>query len=128
MPGTTAELCFSVVCLFVCFFPAIQQQTAQTNTTAMGVVAAGQHTLDNSLLNVPIGMSIGCGMAYRYLLTPSISMRICPSIPIAWTNRSREIGTIGYCSQDRCVNPSIDTYSFDQWVLINRHNRLLFSK
>ena len=26
------------------------------------------HTLDNSLLNVPIGLSIRCGVAYRYLL------------------------------------------------------------
>ena len=52
----------------------------------------------NSLLNMPIGMSIGWGIAYRYLLTPSIGMRICRSIPIAWSNRSRETGTIGCCS------------------------------
>ena len=61
------------------------------------------HTLDNSILNMPIGMSIGWGIAYRYLLTPSIGMPICRSIPIAWTNRSRENGTIGYCSINRHV-------------------------
>ena len=58
-----------------------------------------EHTLDNSLLNTAIGMSIGWGIAYRNLLTPSIGVRICRSIPIACINRSREIGTIGYCSK-----------------------------
>ena len=33
-----------------------------------------QHTLDNRLLNMPIGMSIGWDIARRYLLTPSIGM------------------------------------------------------
>ena len=32
---------------------------------------------------MPIGMSIGWDIAYRYLLTPLIGMRICRSIPIA---------------------------------------------
>ena len=66
-----------------------------------GSICPGMYTyitLDNSLLNMPIGMSIRWDIAYRYLLTRSIGMRICQSIPIAWTNRSREIGTIGYCS------------------------------
>ena len=35
------------------------------------------HTLDNGLLNMPIGMPIGWDIAYRYLWTPSIGMRIC---------------------------------------------------
>ena len=67
---------------------------------ASGTVFVHNHTLDNSLLNtgIPIGMSICRGIAYRYLLTPSIGMRICRSIPVAWTYRSRENGTIGYCS------------------------------
>ena len=38
--------------------------------------------MDNSLLNMPIGMSIGWDIAYRYLLTPSIGMRICRSIRV----------------------------------------------
>ena len=40
-----AELCFSVddfICLFICLFSAIQQQTPQANTTATGTVAAGK--------------------------------------------------------------------------------------
>ena len=55
-------------------------------------------TLHSSLVNMPIGMSIGWDNAYRYLLKPSIGMRIFRSIPIAWTNTPREIGAIGYCS------------------------------
>ena len=74
----------------------ISRQIAALKVTAR--VAFKYDTLDNTLLNMPIGMSIGWGIAYRYLLTPSIGMRIFRSIPIAWTNRSREIGTIRYCS------------------------------
>ena len=69
--------------------------TTPCNNTAARVYLY-QHTPDNRLLNMPIGMSIGRNIACRYLLTPSRGMRICRSIPIAWTNRSREIGTIQY--------------------------------
>ena len=57
-------------------------------------------TLDNSLLSMPIGMSRGWGIAYRYLLTPSRGTRICRSIPVG----------------------------LDQWVKRNWYNRLLFSR
>ena len=67
----------------------------------INAVQAYDHALHNSLLvvNMPIGMSIGWGIAHRYLLTPSIGMRICRSIR---------------------------TYCLDQQVQKNWHNRLLF--
>ena len=43
------------------------------------------HTLDNSLLNMPTGMPIGWDIAYRYLWTPSIGMRICYNRPLFLT-------------------------------------------
>ena len=41
------------------------------------------------------------------------------------TNRFRGICTIGYCSWDRYVKLSTDTYVSDQYVESNRYNRLL---
>ena len=58
------------------------------------------HTLDNSLLNVPIGLSIGWGM------------KNCKSIPIVTCNRR--------------VQMSIDTCFFNQEVQRNWYNRLMF--
>ena len=50
------------------------------------------NTLDNtSLLNMPIGLSIGWGSAYRYLLPATIGGWHYLSIPISLTNRSRDI-------------------------------------
>ena len=72
-----------------------------------------------------IGLSIGSGIAYRYLMHAAIGGWNCPLIRISLTNRFREICTVGYCSWDRYVNFSIDTCLFDQYVKRNRYNRLL---
>ena len=51
------------------------------------VVPGIYHTLDNSLLNMPISMPIGWDIAYRYPLTPSTGMQICRSVQRNWYNR-----------------------------------------
>ena len=55
------------------------------------------HTPNNSLLNMPVGLTFGWGIAYRYLLVPAIGGRNYLSIPIVVTNRFRLICAIGYC-------------------------------
>ena len=70
------------------------------------------HTPDNSLLSMPIGLTIGWGIAYRYLLLPAIGGREYLSIPIGSTNRFRLICAVDYCVWDRYLKSSIDTYLF----------------
>ena len=78
------------------------------------------HTLDDSLLNMPIGLSIGRGMAYRYVLPAAIGGWKCLSIPTSLTGRFWEICSKGYSSWDRHVKLSIDTYLFDQYLRDSR--------
>ena len=77
------------------------------------------HTPDNSLLNMPIGLTIGWGIAYRYPLLPAVGGRQCLPIPIASIasiNRFRLISAKGYCMWNRCVKLSLDTYLFVEYV------------
>ena len=52
------------------------------------------NTLDNSLLNMPICMWIGWGIACRYLLSRAIGWWNCRPVPNYVPNRSREFGMI----------------------------------
>ena len=53
------------------------------------------HTLGNSLLNMPVGRSMGWDIAYRYLLSPTIiGRRRFPSIAICLSNMFQAMYTI----------------------------------
>ena len=78
-----------------------------TRYHARNPVHPGQRPIDT-----PIGLSIGWGIAYRCIFPPTIGGRNSLSIPISFTIDS-EMSTIGYCSYDRYVKLSIDTYLFD---------------
>ena len=79
------------------------------------------HTPDNILFNMSIGLTIGWGIAYRYLLLPAIGGRNYPSTPIVSTNRFRLIFAFGFCVWGRYSKSSIDSessipiYSFNRF-------------
>ena len=71
-----------------------QEKYIYPGVNSLGLPRVSNHTLDNSLLNMPIGLSIGWGIAYRYVLPAAIGGWNCLSIPISVTNTFREICTI----------------------------------